>query len=62
MRNGVNKRFETSMVYIPGTVRAWVPLLQPPSFVTEIGGRAVDLAEAPKTGDVVLLWYEYEAT
>ena len=55
--DGENRSFSTPTSYVPGSVRAFSPLLQTEVDVTELGVEAVELAEAPRAGDVVYLGY-----
>ena len=55
--DGVQTQFSTQSDYVSGSVRAFLPLLEQQANVTELGGRDVELAEAPLQGDVVFLVY-----
>jgi hypothetical protein len=55
--NGVNTAFATSTDYFPGSVRVFTPTLQLPVEVTELGGTAFELDEAPLTDDLVYVAY-----
>lgn len=55
--DGVTVAFQTTQDYVPGTVRAFIPLLDEEANVTEMGGKDVELAEAPLDGDVIVFVY-----
>lgn len=55
--DGQNRRFQTLFDHVPGTVRAFNPIAQLKSFVTDIDLRNVDLQIAPQTGDTWFLFY-----
>ena len=57
--DGTNREFETSVAYLPGTVRLFDPLWTSPDFVEELGGTSVRLAEPPLPGDVWILYYSH---
>ena len=59
--NGVNKTFFVAADYLPGSTRVYLngvlllPTLQ--NGHTELGGRKINLKEAPEMGDVVRVYY-----
>ena len=55
--DGVNTLFQTPTDYKPGTVRAFTSLAQWADSITELGGKDVELCEAPCEGDLVYLYY-----
>lgn len=55
--DGVQTTFSTSLDYVPGSLRAFTPLLSAVVGLTELGGKDVELAEAPLEGDVLIFVY-----
>lgn len=59
--NGVNRTFFVTADYVPGTVRIFLngQLKSPPleDGHTELGGRKINIKDAPRAGDVVRVYY-----
>ena len=59
--NGANKTYYVAADYLPGSTRVYLNgVLKEPSLVnghTELGGKKINLKEAPETGDVVRIYY-----
>jgi len=55
--DGVNRQFATAVAYEAGSVRIHTPNLQPPSFVTELGGSDYEVEVAPLEGDQWFVLY-----
>ena len=59
--NGSNRIFHTLTDYRPGTPRVWLNGLMLVKFGqdgwTEMGGKKLQLHEAPRTGDTVQVYY-----
>lgn len=59
--NGFNRIFRVSMDYVAGSPRVWLNgLMQRQDAIdgwAELGGRKLELNEAPHTGDVVQVYY-----
>lgn len=59
--NGVNKIYYVSADYVPGTVRVFINgQVKAPELEdghTELGGRKINIKEAPRIGDVVRIYY-----
>jgi hypothetical protein len=59
--NGSNKVFEVSADYRPGTTRVWRNgALQRQDLTdgwTELGGKKIEMNEAPVTGDIIQIFF-----
>lgn len=59
--NGVNTRFSTSAMYVPGSIQVWVNGLlkqkDAPDGWTELGSNKFALGEAPLVGAVVQVYF-----
>ena len=55
--DGVQTQFSTVLDYVPGSLRVFTPLLEESVNVTELGGKDVELSEAPLGGDALFFVY-----
>lgn len=55
--DGVQTEFSTVLDYVPGSLRAFTPLLGEAASVTELGGKDARLDDAPLEGDVLIFVY-----
>lgn len=59
--NGINTKFTTSVMYVPGSLQVWLNgLLKRRDFDdgwVELGSNKFEMKEAPITGDVVQAYF-----